>query len=131
MYKKTSFILVLVMLLLVSNLTYAEGTREDLGSLRNAINNNSGVNYLKGQEKEELMSIIRDILNIVRVIVITYLFVKLFKLFVYFKLAYDSPTVKSVIRIKALGISVGIIFTVNFWNIIRLMQDILTNLKIL
>ena len=53
MYKKTKFILMVIVLLFVTNLTCLAYAEEDLNSLRNALTNNSGMKYLKGQEKKE------------------------------------------------------------------------------
>lgn len=124
MYKKTKFILMVIVLLFVTSLTSLVYAEEDLNSLRNALNNNSGIKYLKGQEKKELMDIIRDITNIVRIVVEVFLLLRLFKLSVYFRLAYDSPTVKSVIRIKAFNIFAGLIFAINFWNIFEFLAKL-------
>lgn len=105
--------LVLVILFMVS-FAYAE---EDLNSLRAALNNNSGAKYLDGQGKAELMGVSRDAFNIVRVIVVTIIMLKIFRLYGEFANAGENPAIKAKIKTKATWLALGLIFTINFWNI--------------
>lgn len=115
MHKSFKFILVLVALLLMSNLVYAE--KESYNSLRTALNSNSGTKYLKGEGKSELIGLTRDIFNIVRVIVVTVILLSIFKLYGEFTNAANNPSVKASIKTKTIWLSAGLVFTINFWNI--------------
>ena len=121
MYKKTKFILVLTILLLTSSLVYAQ---EDLDSLRNAINSNSGMSYLRGNEKAELMGISRDIFNIVRVVVVTALLLRIFRLYGELVDAAVNPSIKAKIKTKATWLMAGLVFTINFWNIYNFLANL-------
>lgn len=116
MFKKINLMLIIIVLILLLTISFSYA-QEDLDSLRDAINNNSGTDYLTGEGKKDLMEFIRDTFNIVRIIVGTLMLIQMFNLFIDFKLASESPAVKSLIKIKVKWLVVGFVFLINFWNI--------------
>ncbi len=121
MFKINLALILIVLLLFMGNFVYAE---EDLDSLRVALNNNSGMQYFRGSGKAELMGVSRDAFNIVRVVVITVLLVRAFRLYGDFIGAADNPSLKASIKTKAIWISAGLVFAINFWNILSFLSNI-------
>lgn len=118
MLKKIVFIIILIALL--SNIVYAE---EDLNSLREALNRNSGINYINSSSKSAIMGMAKGIFEIVQVIVVTLLVIKLLIHLVDYKNS-DAEYIKSQAKNKVLWLGLGLIFVSNFWKIFKFLSNI-------
>lgn len=114
MFKKLCFV-ILAILIIANSMVYAE----DLNSLRNAIDRNNGTRYLGSEGKGILTGLSKDIFDIVRIITVTILVIRLFKLLSDFSKAGEDPGVQTQIKTKATWISLGIVFVINFWGIYK------------
>lgn len=113
-------ILVILIILLFSNIAYCSA--EDYSSLRSALKKNSILKYINNNNS--FMDVMRDVFNIVRVIVSVALLGKILMLYADFREAADDPNRKAEIRNKAKWRFLGFVFLVNFWNIYGFLSNI-------
>ena len=114
MFKKLCFVF-LVILIITNSMVYAE----DLNSLRNAIDRNNGTRYLGSEGRGILTGLSKDVFDIVRTITVTMLVIRLFKLLFDFSKVGEDAGAKAQIQTKAIWISLGIVFVINFWRVYK------------
>lgn len=126
MLRRTTIIAtVLILVLLVSGVAFAEG--ENLDSLKSAMKNSDTFDL--GSGKSTLIGMSRDFFDIARYIVISALLIRSFMLFFDFSGAGDDPHKKESIKSKAVWLSFGIVFALNFWSIYNFTARVMSNLS--
>ena len=125
---KTSLLIVLVLIILISGVAIGE----DLNSLSSAVRNNRDVSSMLGSEgKQVIFGLSRDLFDIARYVVITGLIVRAVMLFVDFSNAGDNAQLVAQIKSKVLWLSLGIIFSTNFWQIYSYASRIISSIRLL
>lgn len=131
--KKKAVVIVIILILLLTTVAFgedAETVSEDINSLSRAIKTTDSIS-LSGSGGNLLKGLSLDLFNIARYLVITALLVRVIMLFMDFSNAGDNPQLKASIKSKAIWLSLGIIFAINFWSIYGETARIMSNISLL
>lgn len=110
------------------SMVYAE---EDLGSLNQAIKANRGItDRLDQKGKDTLIGLSKDLFDVTRYVVIAGIVIRGLLIFLDFSKA-DDPYIRTRIRTQAIWLSLGVIFSVNFWTIFNFVRSTLSKVKLL
>lgn len=133
MKHKIYILIILILVMLVSNVAFAdEKPEENLSSLNEAVRENRNIsNLLDPEGKAVIFGLSRDLFNIARYIVITAILVRGIWLFIDFSNAGDNPQKISQIKSQIIWLSLGIIFSINFWQIYGFATNVVTNIRLL
>lgn len=139
--KSKVFLLItlVIILILMSAIAFAETSTtelgdntEDLNSLSEAVKRNRNISHMLDTEgKEVIFGLSKDLFNIARYVVITALLARALMLFFDFQMAADAPEAKARIKSKALYLTLGLIFSLNFWKVWDYVGEIIGKISLL
>lgn len=133
--KKISSLLILIFTLsffscfFISSTVYASPDQGQLDEIKNTLTGQEQSRSVLGQEpKKVVLGLSKEVLDIFRVLVIAGLAITGFKAFSDFKHIDDNPQLKAKLKVKLMGIGVGILCVMNFWTIYDFLAKI--NIKL-
>lgn len=128
--RKIIILIIVELIILSSSISFAENESDGINSLGQAIKSNRQVKHLFAGEEKVLMDISRSIFDVLRYIILAGAVIRLFGLYLEYANIGDNPQVMANIKTKSLWYVLGIIFVLNFWTIIRFLNQILTKIRI-
>lgn len=128
--KRKVLIITALILLITSTVCIAE--TEDLSSLNEAIKSQSNIfSVLSGTSEDILIGMSKSFFDLVRYIAITYITTRLFLLHKSLGEGGDNPQLLASVKSKALWHVLGLLFSLNFWSIVKFSMDIANKLNFL